>query len=174
MAFSTLPSALIAVGRAIRKEIFQTLKDNQDDLQSRLLTVEGAANKVVIFDFPVLNASSAVSLTGLTDWEAPFSFNLLSAEVGIYEKGGITAGTLEIDIRKNTSRSDTGMTSVFTTRPSLDLSTASDYDNSTNAVLVAGQIPVSTGDVLRLDVTSLPTTGGTLGKFFIKFIGEAS
>lgn len=169
MAFNSLLDTLIQVSKSVKREIFTTLKDNQDDLQSRLLTLESGANKVVVFDAVVVNATSASSLTGLAYWTSPSNFTLLDAQVGIFEKGSLT-GTLEIDIKKSVDRDDANFSSTLTTRPSLIMASASDYDNSSNAVFNAGNQDVLQNEILRLDITSLPTP--VIGKFVVYVIGE--
>jgi len=170
MAYSAITSSEIQVGKPVTASLFTKVKDNFDSHETRVLALEAINSKVIIWDFPVLNATSSSTFTGLVYWRAPFAFVLNDAKVIIYEKGSL-GGTLEIDILKNTSLNPTGMTSVFTTQPSIALSGASDYDESTNAAFDGGQQSVSEGDYLRLDVTSLPT-GGVIGKFNVYLIGE--
>jgi hypothetical protein len=170
MAFTAITSTEVQVGKPVTSSIFTKVRENFDDHESRLQSLEAITSKVIIWDFPILNATSASSYTGLTYWRAPFSFTLNDAKVIIYEAGTLT-GTLEIDILKNTSLDPSGMASVFTVLPSIDFATASDYDESTNATFDVGQQSVSAGDYLRLDVTSLPS-GGVLGKFNVYLIGE--
>ena len=167
--FTSFTQAAIAVGQAIRKELWQLVKDNFDDHEARLQTFEGAAKKIVVFDGLVKNASSASTLTGLTCWRAPSDFTLIDARISIFEKGSLT-GTLEINVRKATSNDDTGAVSVFTTRPSIDVTAGASYDESSNAVFDNSNKEVSEGDRLFLDVTSLPSP--VIGKFKIYLIGE--
>ncbi len=169
MAFSSLNDTLIQVSKAVKREIFTTLKDNQDDLNSRLLTVETGANKVVVFDTIVINATSASSLTGLAYWTSPSDFTLLDAKVGIFEKGSLS-GTIEFDVKKSVDRDPANFSSVFTTRPSITMAGASDYDDSTNAVFNPANDDVLQNNVLRLDITSLPSP--VIGKFSVYVIGE--
>ena len=171
MAFSSLSSTLIQVGKAIKAEIFSTLKSNQDDLNTRLSTVEALAEKVIVFDGIVLNASSATSLTGLGLYRVANSFTLLDAKVGVFDISGGFTGNLEIDILKSSSADFTSGVSVFTTKPSLDFSTASSYDESTNTVFDVNNNDVVEGDYLRLDVTQLPNE--VLGRFVVYVIGES-
>ncbi len=169
MAFVTLDPNLLDVGDPVKKEIFDTIKSNEDDLDSRLTTQENGAGKIIVYNDLVLNAASAASFTGLDMFRASSAFTLIDAKVVIFETGSLT-GTLEIDIKKNSSLNPAGFTTVFTTKPSINLGTASDYDESTNAVFDSGQISVSDNDYLRFDVTSLPTP--VIGKFFIIVEGE--
>ncbi|MCK5375381.1 MAG: hypothetical protein KAJ40_08850 [Alphaproteobacteria bacterium] len=174
MAFSTLPDSLIQVGKAITRTLFKTyVKDNLDDLDSRMTTIEGSASKIIIFDEVVINASSLGStITGLDVYRAASAYDLTDAKVYIFTKDGL-GGTLEIDIQKSSSADFTSSVSVFTTKPSIVYSGASDYDESANTVFDATNKSILAGDYLRLDVTSLPT-GGSIGKFGVYLIGEAS
>jgi len=169
MAFTSLDSTLLDVGDPTKKEIFDVLKSNQDNLDSRLTTQEQGVGKIVVFNDLVLNASSSSTLTGLDFFRANSSFTLIDAKLSIFEVGSLT-GTLQFNILKNSSLDPAGMTTVFTTRPSIDLGTASDFDESINAVFDAGQISVSDGDYLRLDITSLPSP--VIGSFYLTVFGE--
>ena len=53
MAFVTIPSTLIEVGKAVKKELFQTIKDNLDDHESRISGLAGGANKIQVFEYNV-------------------------------------------------------------------------------------------------------------------------
>lgn len=168
MAFSSLSSTLYEVGRAIKKELFSTIKTNQDDLDSRISSLELGAAKVEIFNFPIMNFQSAPTLTGLTYMIADRDFTLIEAKIIIYEKGS-ASGTLELDIKKGTSLDDATFSSVFDTQPSLTMSSASDYDESNNAVFNSGQAEITQGDYIRLDLTSIPTG---LNKCSVHVYGE--
>lgn len=173
MAFTTLPDSLIQVGKALTRTLFKTyIKDNLDDLDSRMTAIEGSAGKIIILDEIVYNAASFSSTTGLAFYRCAADFNLTDAKVSIFTKGSLT-GTLEVDIQKASSTDFTSSVSVFTTKPSIAYATASDYDESINAVFDNTNKAVTAGDYLRFDITSMPA-GGTLGKFTIYLIGEAS
>jgi hypothetical protein len=169
MAFSSLSSTLYEVGKAIKKELFQTLKLNQDDLNSRLLTVEAAANKIRFFNGTVLNAATYASATGLFFHRVEASYDITDAKIAIFDKGSITTGTLSLDVQVASSPDFASSSSLFTTEPSLDLSVAASYSESNNAVLDNGVKSVTEGDYLRFDISSLPTG---LSRFQIYLIGE--
>lgn len=170
MAYTSIPSTLYDIGDPVKRELFQTTAENMDDHETRINLVETGAKKHEFFSGGVSNASSASSLTGLDYWIVPFDMVFSEAKIGIFEKGSLT-GTLEIDVRKSASLDDTGAVSLFTTRPSIDIAAASDYDQSTNAVIDTGTNSLSEGDVIFLDITSLPSNG-ILGKFSLILIGE--
>ena len=170
MAFISVSDTLIQVGKACKREIFTRLKDNQDTLDQRVTTLEGGANKVQIFNGNVLNATASSTLTGLAFWTAPATFTLLDVKIGIYQKGSLT-GTLEIDLKKSPDRDPANFVSVMSTKSSINLATASNYDDSTNGVIDVTKQEISQGDWLRLDVTSLPSNG-VISVFSIEVFGE--
>lgn len=156
------------VGDAIKIDDWSTIKDNFDDHESRITAVEGQAAKIIAFDFDVLLGSSAASLTAISYYKAIQSFTVTTVEIQIFEKGSITSGNLTIDVKKNDSPDDTGMVSIMSTLPTIDFSTASDYETA-SGILSPTEQDISVDDFLRLDVTSLPVG---LGAFRVVVYGE--
>jgi len=174
MAFSSVSATLYAVGKAVTNGLFSTLKTNQDDLNTRLASVEAVASKRIFWSENLLAASSFTAATSVAIIRVDAAIDITQALISIYDDTtAITSGTLEIDIVKSTLGGPdfTSSVSIFTTKPSINFSTASDYDESSNQVLNATNASLSEGDYIRLDVTSKPAA---LGKFFIYCIGEAS
>ena len=176
MAFTTIPNSLIEVGKSITRTLFKTyIKDSLDDLNSRLSTVEAAANKIIIYDEIVRNAatlSGGGTITGLDFFRGTSNFDLIDCKIFIFETGSLT-GNLTLDIQKSSTPDFTSSVSVFTTKPTIDYSTASDYDESNNTVFDATNKSVTEGDYLRLDVSELPSSDA-IGKFGVYLIGEPS
>ena len=172
MAFITMPDSLIQVGKAITRTLFKTyVKDNLDDLDSRVSSVEGAVSKIVIFDEIVINAAtleSGGSVTGLDIFRVPSGFTLIDAKVYMFLKGSLT-GTLQMDVQKSTSPNFSSSVSVFTTKPSI---TVNNYAVSSNSVFNGAAVVVE-GDYLRLDITTLPSNGN-ISSFGVFLVGEAS
>lgn len=168
MPFTSLSTK--SVGDPVTAEDYNLIKTNFDDHESRMSQQEAVNKKIIVFNFPVLNASSASTLTGLTLWRSPLGFTLIDCKLAIFDVGSLT-GTLEADIKKSVDLNPANFASVFTTRPSIDFSTAANYDESSNAVFDVLASDLIEGDYLRFDVTSMPTSG-VLGKFIIYLIGE--
>lgn len=156
MAFTSISSTLINVGKAVKREIFTLTKDNFDDHETRINNLEGGQSRINVFNSDVLIGSFAPTYTGVAYYKASSGFNLTSANIQIYEKNGVTSGTLEIDIKIGPDPDDTNMSSIFSTKPSINYATATDYQISTNQIINSAFAEVSDGDWLRLDVTSLP------------------
>ena len=176
MAFTTIPSSLFAVGKAVVKQLFQGIKDNQDDLNTRLSSVEALGNKRVFWDDLVRGASNFTVGTNAAQLRIEAAIDITDVIIAIYaDTTAITSGTLEIDIIKATGAGDgpdfTTSVSVFTTKPSIDFSTASDYDESINAIISVVNGSLVEGDYIQLNVTSKPAA---LGKFFFYAIGEGA
>lgn len=171
MAFSSISSLVIAVGSAIKKELWDKVKNNFDDHESRLNSVESQSNKIEVMKFDFRNGAQFDTATGLHYYEADSSFTLTNAFIRIFETGSLT-GTLEIDIKKSTTDlDDSSFVSVFTTKPSINIGLAADYDASTNQVFDVGEIDIAIGDFLRLDITQTPTNG-IIPKFLLSVYGE--
>lgn len=169
--FSTISSLAITVGSAIRKELFDKIKNNFDDHETRINSLEVIQKKVPVMKFDFRNSSSFLTATGVYYWESDDDFTITDAYLRIYEKGSLT-GFLEVDIKKSTTDLDSAsFFTVFTTKPKITLASASDYDASTNQVFDPGQITVAKGDFLRLDITQYPSNGA-LGKFMFTVYGE--
>lgn len=50
MAYTTIPTADIVVGKPVKKDLWQKTKDNLDDHESRISALASSANKIVVFD----------------------------------------------------------------------------------------------------------------------------
>lgn len=169
MAFTSISSTLINVGKAVKREIFTLIKDNFDDHESRLGNLEVGAAKIKVFDGVVKPASSFAHI-GVAYYVAKGPFLINETFIQLFTKESL-GGTLEIDILKSTTdTNDSSFTSIFSTKPSLVFASVSDYAVSTNQVLNINA-QVQEGDILRFDITQMPS-GGTLTRFLISIAGE--
>lgn len=155
MAFTSISSAIISVGRAIRKELWQLTKDNFDDHESRLGSLETAGSLIQIFDETVYSASASSSLTGLLYYRAKQAIKIVRVQVQIFEKGSITSGTLSLDCKKG-STLGASFATILTTQASIAFATDPDY-TSDDAVINSSLNSLAIDEFIRIDVTSLPT-----------------
>lgn len=172
MAFVTIPSASIDVGDPITKDLFDKVKDNFDDHEMRIGSLESSQARIELINAVFVNAVSASSFTGIFDLNAPQALTITDCYVQIYEKGSLT-GSLEIDVKVNSTPDDVGMTSIFTTLPKITYSGASDYAKSTNQVFNTLNTTLAEGDNIRLDITQLPASG-VIGKFRVVLYAEGA
>lgn len=171
MAYVPINPATIKVGDPVTKELFDQIKDNFADHESRIDDFEAGASKIPIFEFLIENAAVNPGMTGIAYYTALQNFTITDCAVKIFTKGVLT-GFLEIDVKKTTTGSllDASFVSVFTTKPKITYATAVDYQKSSNQVFNAGQT-VLAGETLRLDLSTLPG-GGVIDKFLIICYGE--
>lgn len=168
MAFVTIPSSDLDVGDPVKKDIMDKVKDNFDDHETRINTIEGGFNKVSVFNGKVANAGlyvSASTLEGLDVYTAAQAFTLTSAIVTVDVAG--TSGTLEIDIQKSTDDGASWAT-VFSTKPSVAFGSG---DNTPSSNAVFSTTSIATGDLLRLDISSFQSPQRA---FWVYVIGELS
>jgi hypothetical protein len=168
MAFQAINDSEIEVGKPTKKELWKKVQNSLNAHEEQINALTVGASPVEVFNFDIVNVSSSATLTGVCHHKAFTAFTVSTVEVQIFEKGIITTGILEIDIKKNTSLDDIGMTSILSTKPSINFAVAPDF-TSASGVLNPVLQEVNAGEFLRLDVTSLPTI--PLGKFRVVVYG---
>jgi hypothetical protein len=171
MPFNTIPSSWLDVGDPTKKELYDYIKNNEDNLNTRLSTVEAFGAGLDLINGDIRGASTFATLTNVVVIYITKPMTLNNCFIQVYDKGALT-GDLEIDIKKSSSINGT-YTSVFTTQPSIDVGVVSDYATSTNQVFSVSQVDLIVGDYIKLDITSMPTNG-TLSKFKILLTSEAT
>lgn len=119
----------------------------------------GGGGATQLFNVEIQFPASGTSVNGFLHCRVPFTSTISSVVVTLFNKNGIASGVLQVDIKKNTTPDDVGMTSIFSTLPSFNFSVDADYTES-NGVISSSSI--NAGDWLRIDVTSSPANwGGT-------------
>lgn len=167
MAYIAFTDSEIEVSKAIKQELFQKMKDNFQDHEDRLVLTLQNASKIEVLNADVRIGSYASGVTGIIYHEALQDMTLVECAIQIFDKNGISAGILSIDVKKNSTPNNVGMATVFTTAPSINFATALDYARDT-ATFNLNQTVVK-GEILRLDIISLPVG---IGSFRIILIGE--
>lgn len=156
MAFDPLNVNEIAAGEPTKQELFNKIRLDLDDHESRLLTVEGATNAFLSIDFLVNGIYGPIgaqnNIAGYI--RIPFNLTIISGRL-LIDKAG-SAGTTEIDILFK--RGIGVFTSLFTTRPSVAFG-AGNIALSTNGVLDLTKVDLLAGDILRCDLTASQTLG---------------
>jgi hypothetical protein len=171
MTYTTIPSGWVDIGDPVKKELFDLIKADLDDLDTRTQLVEAASADRDVFNKDVILSSAFTTLTNLWVQEINTATTLSECVIQIYAKGSLT-GTLEIDFLKSSTLDGT-YTSVFTTKPSYNIGAGSSYGKSSNAVFNSSYQDIAAGNYLKLSITSMPT-GAILGRFRINLKGEAT
>jgi len=175
MAFITIPSTLIEVGKAIKKELFDLIKDNFDDHESRINGIELGANKVEVFNFEVMgfvNNYTALELTQIGTHRAPSDFTLIEAKITLMNgSSGVTSstsGVLSIDVQRSIDNGSTWNT-ILSGLPEIADGINATGSESASVVFISGGEDISQDDLIRVNVA---TKKDTQGSFLITVYGE--
>lgn len=150
MVFVTVPS--VSVGDSLKKELFDLYKANFDNHELRLLAQEAGGGKLSIINSDIHIGSSGL-LTGIYHYEVIQACIITECAFQLFEK--VASGTLTVDIKKNTTTNPAGFNSIMTTAPTIAMASASNYQR-VSGVINTGLNSLSAGDIIRVDVTSLP------------------
>jgi hypothetical protein len=169
MAFTPMNRANFAVGKPTKKDIFDIFADNLDDHEARLIALASGSGKISLINESFeIGSNDDQYLIGAKYYRVIQDCIVTEGSFDLFLKAPATSGTLTIDVKKNTSTNPSGFTSLFTSPPSINISSATDYQRvngtinpSTQALLV--------GDIIKVDITSLPS--GLQG-FHFTLIGE--
>jgi hypothetical protein len=119
------------------------------------VAVSGGSSPMEVFNHTVkVNGSAYSTVTGLNYFTSPSAKTISHVKLRIWTKNAVVTGSMTIDIKKNTTPDDVCMTSIFSSLPTINFATAVDFDS--NGGTVSGG-SISIGDVLRLDITSIPS-----------------
>lgn len=150
MAFSAISSDWLDIGDPNKKELWDLVKSNLDDLDDRLSDVEAATTSESPIQFQVDGEyyRGVSSITGASPIiRVPFNITLTSGRLQIIDDG--SSGTLTTDVKYK--RGAGAWTTIFSSIPSLAQG-GGDYGTDTGTLSVTD---IDAGDILRLDITSV-------------------
>lgn len=177
MAFNAISSTAIQVGKAIKKSLLTKIKDNFDDHETRINSLEAGASKVEIFNFELIGFIDNYTVSELAQigtFKAAVDLTITEIKItlmnGVSASSSSSGGSLSIDIKKS---SDSGATwsSILSSFPEIADGTTATGSESGSITFISGGEDVLVDDMLRVDVTSLKDTQGT---FLITVYGEIS
>lgn len=153
MSYVTIDPVLIEVGEPTRKELFQGIKDNLDDHETRISTAENAVNVSREISFPI---SGNYSLNGVRVGAGYYKLisDIAVQAVKIHQFKAYTSGTTEFDVLYK--RGVGSFTSIFSVRPTVT-SANGDFYTSNNGTIVTQDLLVD--DIIRVDITAVQTGG---------------
>ena len=160
-----------APGDPVTADDYNLLGDNAIDHETRISNVEVVNAKVPMYVGTFMGNNTFATLSKYAPYPVSANFTATSAKFTIDLVGTLT-GTLEIDVKKVTGTlNPAGAVSIFTTKPSMNLATAVNYQTSSNFVFDVANKNFVAGDFFYLEITSMPT-GGALGPVVLNFFGE--
>jgi hypothetical protein len=154
MAFTPINSSSIFPGKPIKSELFTTIKDNFDDHESRISALSIGATVIELFNEEII-LNDGYLPTGIAYKESLQPCNITEIAIQLFEKAPATTGSLTIDIKKNTTTNPAGFTSVLSILPTLNMTTATNYQRTTGTINPANQT-LAAGNILRFDITAVP------------------
>jgi hypothetical protein len=125
----------------------------------------GGPKKHELFNDTYGTRGGATTLTGLSIIRIPFNLHISSVRLTVFELGGVSSGSLTLDVKVNSSPDDVGMTSIFSAAPTLNFATAVAYDSNVGTLATSA---FTAGQWLRVDATSVPA--GWVGFFHLQAI----
>lgn len=151
---------VFVTANGINKSLRQAIIDG--DIGSTV----GGTGITEIFNHVISVNGNAPSLTGLSYFLAPKALTINFVRLQVFTKNGISTGNLVVNVKKNTTPDEVGMTSIFSAQPTINFGTDPDYTFNAGTLATSA---VSIGDYLRLDVTSIPA--GWVGEFQFAIYG---
>lgn len=156
MSFQTITTAEITTGEPVKNTTQTKIKDNFDNLDTRVTSLEGGGNTVyppiVMRVNGYYGESGELTIPATGFLKTTMNFNLTLTGVRILIDNAGISGITEIDLKYK--RGAGAYTSIFTTKPSVSYSAGND-SISTNAVLNPSEVYLQAGDILRLDITTV-------------------
>ena len=153
MPYTSLTSAQVTAGEPGTTTLFDLIRTNLDDLDSRLATVEAATGSTL--DLALTADGRVRVVTQVAYQRFNFEIDINSGQVAIYDSDSVgTAGTLEIDIQHSPAPGSS-YTTIFSTRPSLAFGVGQAI--SSNGVLTSTPFNIPAASILRLDIIAIQT-----------------
>lgn len=152
MVYDDITSGQVAAGEPVKQELLTKVKDNFSNHESRIQDLEGGITTVFLPDrWNIWGAYGAAgNRTRVMITRVPFNITISAGYLMVYTAG--SSGTTEIDFLFK--RGGGSWTSIFSTKPSVAFG-AGDNAISSNGVLNLSNVNLESGDLLRLDLTSV-------------------
>ena len=170
MAYTAITTAEITAGEPTREELFQKIKNNQDQFNTDISGLQQTA-KIDIFDFKVTGTVGDYSTAEVSDrmptFKAPVSAQMVSFVVTLLTAS--TSGTLEVEIDRSV---DNGInwTPLLSSPVQVTGTTVGSVSGSVSWVDIPSQ-SFAQNDLLRIRVTGVQVDQGN---FHISVYGELS
>jgi hypothetical protein len=155
MAFIAIENNIIKVGDPITKEIMDLIKDNFDDLNTRVSGLSVSGGSIYIFNGDVSLIGYSALHQDIFYYKAKQDFSVNEFSVQLFSKQGITSGDLVLDLQKASNTNDANFSTILTAPLSFNFSSAADY-SSLPASIDSGANNITTSQVLRVKITNVP------------------
>lgn len=148
MSFSTIQTAIIAAGQAVKQELFTFIKDNFDDHESRITTTEAAIGRLPPITFNVIGTLYApLAMDEALIYRVESDLRVTAARLLVKQCG--SSGSVQVDVEYK--RGVGSWTSILSSVISASY-TAGDYSVTTGTLSVQDFLA---GDLIRLNIDSV-------------------
>lgn len=168
MPFTTLDPADIEAGKPVKEELFSTIKDNEDDHESRIAATE-QNTAVDIVNLKVTGNVFEYDETELTSrmptYKSPVDQTIVNVLINLLTVS--TSGDLELELDRS---QDNGVTwvPILSSPVTLSGTTVGSLSGAVNFVS-AGHQTLNQNDMLRLRITGVQVDQG---EFHVSIYGE--
>lgn len=150
MAFSPFNTTEISASKANTQDLWSKIKDDFDDHESRLLSVEsGSAVSYPPMILALSGFYGEIIAANRIITQVNFGLLITGAKLIVHTAG--SSGTTQVDLKKKSGASSP--VSIYSTLPSLAFG-AGDFSQSTNQILNVANTTLLANDFLILDLTS--------------------
>ena len=145
MAFETINSSEIDVGKPLKKDLFRKIKTSLDDLDSRVSNLSLAGGTFQLFSDSVMMPKYYAGSEYIISFRAHANLSITEIKLQLM-RGTSSSGSLILDVLKGSNVSS--LLSVLTTNITLDTATATTSTvisaaiNSLNQSVTSGQLVV--------------------------------
>jgi len=150
MSFTSISSAIIAAGKPVTQELCTTIKDDLDDLDSRIAITEGGIGRLPPICFDVVGAlNSPLTMDGALIYRLEANTHITAARLLVKTAGSSGSVTVDIEYKRGAG----AWTSILT-------GTISSSYSAGNYAVTSGTLAVQdflTGDLLRLNIDAVQT-----------------
>jgi hypothetical protein len=169
MAYLEIDSNKIKVGDPITKELLDLIKSNFADHEERLNTSETTGGTVFIFngDISFKNFNSSDPFVFYHKVTQNCSISEFRAQ--LFSKDGVSSGSLSLDLQKSVDTNDSNFNSILSSNLSFNFASDAAYSEKV-ATINSSVSDVEVGDVLRIEIVSLPS--GFSGKLLMNIGAE--
>lgn len=156
MSYTTITTTEIESGKPVRSDTQNKVRDNFEDHEDRLQSLEGGSATTYPPLIMRVNGYYGYYAAQNSVLKTTTNFPITITGVRILIDQAGSAGTTEIDLKVSTGGG--AFTSIMTTKPSV-ASAAGNDALSSNGVVNASLADLITSDIIRLDITSVQTNG---------------
>lgn len=164
MAFVSIDTNTIKVGDPITKDLLDLIKANEDNLDLRITSLATSGGTVFIFNGDVDFVGFSLTYPNIFYYKARQDFSVNDFRIQLFDKQGVTSGSLTVDLQKSVDTNDANFGTILTVKATRNFATDAAYTEGV-ATIDSGVNDILTGEILRVKIDSIPS--GFYGKILL-------